>query len=91
MKQENDKLRSTVLYEDEVLYVICRANYGNFLKDVQIEAKPRFVCKSGLPYPQPKWMVCDYYITDNEGDSYKVAKERYGKLENGFEWVKPNK
>lgn len=87
-KKEMDKLRSSTLYKDEELYVVCVADYGNFPKGIKIKATPRFKHKSGLPYPQPKWVVCDYYIYDLDGDSYRVAKERYGELEKGFEWVK---
>lgn len=89
-KKEQDQLRSSVLYRDEILKVICTANYGNFPKGVAIEARSRFARKSGLPYPEPKWIACDYYITDLDGDSYRVARERYGALEKGFEWVLPN-
>lgn len=86
-KKEQDKIRNSVLYQDERLKVICTANYGNFPKGVEIEARSRAARKSGLKYPEPKWTACDYYITDSEGDSYRVSRERYGLLEKGFEWV----
>lgn len=86
-KKEMDQLRSSILYEDEELYVICTANYGNFPKGVPLRATPGFTCKSGLPYPQPKYIGCDYYVVDTDGDRYQVARNRYGKLAKGFEWV----
>lgn len=87
-KKEMDKLRSSTLYADEELYVICTANYGNFPKGVPIKATPRMSCKSGLPYPQPKREACDYYIYDTDGDLYRVARHRYGETAKGFEWVR---
>lgn len=86
-KKEMDKLRSSTLYSDEILYVICTANYGNFPKSVPMVAKPRMKCKSGLPYPQPKWIACDYYIEDTDGDCYRVARQRFGEIDKGFKWM----
>lgn len=82
-----DQLRSSVLYKDEVLYVICVANYGNFPKGVPLMAIPQMVRKSGLPYPKPKWIACDYSVCDLDGDTYCVAQDRYGALKKGFVWV----
>ena len=87
-KQELDKLRSSCLYNDEVLRVIYTGKAINFPKNEIIYAKPKSARFSGLPYPQPKWIACEYYIEDLDGDYYKVAKDRYGDLEPGFEWVK---
>lgn len=87
-KKEMAKLRSSVLHKDEILYVTYSGPYGNFPKGVKIEAKGRMATRSGLPYPQPKWEACDYYIRDTDGDSYPIARERFGKLEPGFEWVR---
>lgn len=82
-----DKLRSSTLYTDEILYVVYTGNYGNFPKGEPIPAHSKFSRKSGLPYPYPKWVACDYYVYDTDGDLYQVAKERYGPLDKGFQWV----
>ena len=87
-KTETDLVRSSTLYANETLKVIYTGSAGNFPKGIEIEAKPRMVKHSNLPYPLPKWMPCNYYITDLDGDSFKVADERYGELHIGFEWVK---
>lgn len=87
-KGELDKLRGSTLYKDETLYVIHDGRYGNFPANTPIPAKPRMACKSNLPYPQPKWIACDYYIKDTGGNSYKISTERYGKLIKGFKWYK---
>ncbi|MBV4450692.1 hypothetical protein KM792_13665 [Clostridium tyrobutyricum] len=86
-KVEMDKLRSSVLYENEVLKVRYLGKMSNFPKGQVIEAVPKFATKSNLPYPQPKWMACCYTITDLDGDSFEIAEKRYGKLYKGFEWV----
>lgn len=82
-----DQLRSSVLHKDEVLEVIYTGKAGNFPKNTPIPVHSRMACRSGLPYPEPKWVACDYYIIDTDGDRYQVARDRYGKLEKGFEWV----
>lgn len=87
-KKETDKLRSSTLYGDEVLKVKYTGNHGNFFKGKVIEARPHMKMNSGLPYPQPKWIASCYRIIDSDGDYFEVAKERYGKLKKGFEWVK---
>ena len=86
-KKEMDKLRSSTLYEGEKLKVIYNGKLSNFPKNTIIEAYPRYVRPSGLPYPQPKWIVCSYYVDDLDGDMFPVADTRYGKLKNGFKWV----
>lgn len=86
-KKEMDKLRSMTLHQGETLYVRYTGESCNFFKGDFIEAKPRMVKNSGLKYPQPKWIACDYYIEDSDGDSFKVATDRYGELYEGFEWV----
>ena len=83
-----NKLRSTVLHKGETLYVIYTGKLGNFAKNTPIPCKPRFAHKSGLPYPEPKWIASYYQIDDLDGDSFMVANERYGKLYKDFEWVK---
>jgi hypothetical protein len=88
-KKEMDKLRSSTLYNGEVLKVRYTGKAGNFFKGQIIDAVPRMKHRTGLPYPWPKWIVCDYYITDSDGDAFPVARERYGELYKGFEWVKP--
>lgn len=87
-KKEMDKLRSSTLYGGEVLRVKYSGKAGNFFKGQVIDAFPRMKKGSGLPYPQPKWVACSYYITDSDGDYFPVAEDRYGKLHKGFEWVK---
>jgi hypothetical protein len=86
-KAEMDKLRSSILHKGEVLKVRYTGNACNFFKGQVIEAIPRYAKKSGLPYPQPKWTACCYRITDSDGDYFEVAKDRYGELYKGFEWV----
>lgn len=86
-KRELDKLRSSVLYGDEILKVIYNGKYNNFPRGVGIEVYSRSAKHSGLEYPQPKWIATDYYIKDSDGDRYLIASERYGKLPTGFEWV----
>jgi len=86
-KIHDDKLRSSCLYDTEVLYVIYTGKASNFPKDIPIKAIPRCEKQSGLPYPQPKWIACSYYITDLDGDRMEVARERFGELEKGFEWI----
>lgn len=86
-KIHDDKLRSSCLYDTEVLYVIYTGSASNFPKDTPIEARPRCQRNSLLPYPQPKWIACSYYVTDLDGDSACIARERFGKLEKGFEWM----
>jgi len=83
----DDKLRSSCLYDTEVLYVVYTGTASNFPKDTPIEVVPRCQKLSGLPYPQPKWIACSYYITDLDGDRMEVARERFGELEKGFEWI----
>lgn len=87
-KKEMDKLRSSTLYGGEVLKVKYSGKAGNFFKRHIIDAISRKKKGSGLPYPQPKWVACYYYITDSDGDYFLVAEDRYGELEKGFEWVK---
>lgn len=87
-KKEMDKLRGSVLYKDEKLKVIYTGNASNFPKNVEIETHSRFAKRSVLLYPNPKWIACNYYIYDLDGDLYKVATDRFGKLEAGFEWIK---
>ncbi len=89
-KKEMDKQRASTLYAGEVLKVKYTGDAVNFHKGKVIDAVPRYAKKSGLPYPQPKWIVCEYYITDSEGDSFLVATDRYGELYPGFEWVREN-
>jgi hypothetical protein len=86
-KAEMDKLRSSVLYKGEILKVRYIGNASNFPKNQEIDAVPRFAMKNGFPYPQPKWIACDYYVRDLDGDYFEVATERYGKLHKDFEWV----
>lgn len=86
-KKEMDKLRGSTLYQEEELYVICTTDYGNFPKSIPLKAKPRMTCRSGLPYPRPKWIACDYYIYDTDGNAYRIARDRYGEIATGFEWV----
>lgn len=90
-KKELDKQRSSVLYQGEVLKVKYTGNCGGFFRGEVIEAKPRHARISGLPYPQPKWAPCHYEITDEDGDSFTVAEDRYGRLYRGFEWVREEK
>lgn len=85
-KAELDKKRSSTLYMNEILYVEYKGELG-FPKGV-LEVRPRFARHSGLPYPQPKWIACDYYIEDLDGDNFKIANDRYGELYKGFEWVR---
>jgi hypothetical protein len=87
-KKEMDKLRASTLYSGEVLKVRYTGKAGNFFKGQVIDAVPRMKHGTGLPYPQPKWIVYKYYITDEDGDAFPVADERYGELYKGFEWVK---
>lgn len=82
-----DKLRSSVLYKGEVLKVRYLGKSCNFFNGAVIEARPRMCHKSGLPYPQPKWIACCYEIEDSDGDTYPVAEERYGDMKKGWEWV----
>jgi hypothetical protein len=86
-KQALDKQRSSVLYQGETLKVKHTGKSCGFFYGQVIDAKPRMCHKSGLPYPQPKWIACCYEITDEDGDRFPVAEERYGKLYKGFEWV----
>ena len=87
-KKEMDKMRSSTLYDKEILKVRYTGKAINFPKNELIDCIPYFKCKSGLPYPQPKWIACDYRITDNDGDDFPIAHDRYGKIYPGFEWVK---
>lgn len=86
-KKEMDKLRSSVLYKNEVLYVRYTGGGDIYFSGKIIEAKPKFAKHSGLPYPQPKWIACDYEIEDEHGQMLLVARDRYGRLHCGFEWV----
>lgn len=86
-KVEKDKLRSSVLYKNETLKVRYVGEACNFSKGKIIDAIPRFVTKSGLPYPKPKWVPSCYFVTDLDGELFEVAQERYGKIYEGFEWV----
>lgn len=85
---EKEKLRASTLYEGEILKVRYKGKAANFPKNVDIEVYSCAAKKSGLPFPQPKWISCDYYIKDLDGDRYEIAEKRYGKLKKGFEWVK---
>lgn len=87
-KQEMDKLRSSILYDGELLDVVCIKDYGNFKKGVIIKAFSRFVCKSGLPYPYPKWEACDWYVRDLDGELFKVADFKHKDIVRGFKWVR---
>jgi len=86
-KSEMDKLRSSVILSNEVLKVRYIGDASNFASNTVLEAIPRFVTKSGLPYPQPKWKPSEYYVVDLDGEPFKVAEKRYGELYKGFEWV----
>lgn len=87
-KSDMDRQRGSVLYQDEVLKVIYTGDACNFPKNTVIEARPKLARRSGLPYPEPKWIACDYWIYDLDGDPFNIAKDRYGKLHTGFEWIK---
>lgn len=87
-KKEMDKLRSSILHNGEALYVIYSGKAGNFPKGVPIPVRGGSTCRSGFPYPQPKYEECDYYVVDTDGDRYCVARHRYGALEEGFSWVR---
>jgi hypothetical protein len=82
-----NKLRSSVLYKDEVLHVKYTGKCGNFFRGKVIEARPRYARHSMLPYPQPKWIACCYRVTCEDGEDFEVAEDRYGKLYPGFEWI----
>ena len=86
-KVKKDKLRSSVLHENEILHVRYTGDAVNFPKDTVIDAIPKFIKKSGLPYPSPKYVACCYAVVDLDGEYFEVAKERYGKLHEGFVWI----
>lgn len=77
-KSEQDKLRSSVLYDNEPVEVMYNGRAANFPKGVALKAYPKMAKHSGLLYPQPKWIACDYYIVDTDGDKFKVDKHRGG-------------
>lgn len=83
-----NETRSKVLYKDEVLKVIYAGNLSNFPKNKILKAFPKGVTKSGLSYPNPKWIACDYCVKDLDGDDFTIARERYGELYKGFKWIK---
>lgn len=87
-KKEMNKLRSSVLYSDEILYVRNVMGLGGFPEGVDIPCKPRFARRTNFSYPDPKWIACEYRIEDNDGDTITIARDRYGKIHLGFEWVK---
>ena len=86
-QREKDLLRSSVLFGDEKLYVRYNGKCCNFPKGVDIPVYSRGAKRTTLKYPYPKWIACDFYIYDNDGDKYPIAKERYGKISPGFTWV----
>ena len=86
-QREKDLLRSSVLLDNIKLYVRYNGKCCNFPKGVDIPVYSRTAKKTGLKYPYPKWIACDFYIHDNDGDIYPIAKERYEKLSSGFTWV----
>ena len=86
-QREKDLLRSSVLLDNIKLYVRYNGKCCNFPKGVDIPVYSRTAKKTGLKYPYPKWIACNFYIYDNDGDIYPIAKERYEKLSSGFTWV----
>lgn len=85
-QREKDLLRSSVLLDNIKLYVRYNGKCCNFPKGVDIPVYSRSARKTGLKYPYPKWIACDFYIHDNDGDIYPIAKI-YEKLNPGFTWV----
>ena len=85
-QREKDLLRSSVLLGDMKLYVRYNGKCCNFPKGVDIPVYSRSARKTELKYPYPKWIACDFYIHDNDGDIYPIAKI-YEKLNPGFSWV----
>lgn len=85
-QREKDLLRSSVLLDNIKLYVRYNGKCCNFSKGVDIPVYSRSARKTGLKYPYPKWIACDFYIHDNDGDIYPIAKI-YEKLNPGFSWV----
>lgn len=85
-QREKDLLRSSVLLDNIKLYVRYNGKYCNFPKGVDIPVYSRVARKTGLKYPYPKWIACDFYIHDNDGDIYPIAKI-YEKLNPGFSWI----
>ena len=86
-QREKDLLRSSVLLDNIKLYVRYNGKCCNFPKGVDIPVYSRGAKRTTLKYPYPKWITCDFYIYDNDGDKYPIAKERYGKISPGFTWV----
>ena len=86
-QREKDLLRSSVLLDDVKLYVKYNGKCCNFPKGVDIPVYSRAARKTGLKYQYPKRIAFDFYINDNDGAIYPIAKERYGKLSSGFTWV----
>ena len=85
-QREKDLLRSSVLLDNIKLYVRYNGKCCTFPKGVDIPVYSRAAKETGLKYPYPKWIACDFYIHDNDGDIYPIAKI-YEKLNPGFSWV----
>lgn len=85
-QREKDLLRNSVLLDNIKLYVRYNGKCCNFPKGIDIPVYSRSAKKTGLKYPYPKWIACDFYIHDNDGDIYPIAKI-YEKLNPGFSWV----
>lgn len=86
-QREKDLLRSSVLLDNIKLYIRYNGKCCNFPKGVDIPVYSRAAKKTGLKYPYPKWVACDFYIHDEDGDIYPIANKIHGKLSSGFTWV----
>ena len=85
-KKQKDELRSMVL-DGEAIKVRYTGRLGGFHNGKIIEAIPRAISGSGLPYPLPKHIGYDFRVTDEDGDSFRIAKKMTDKLYEGFERV----
>ncbi|PID15573.1 hypothetical protein CSV63_07265 [Sporosarcina sp. P34] len=85
VKKLKDKLRSGSVGRSAIR-VIYLGRKGGWHYGKVIEAIPRHVQKSGLPYPFPKWRHCDYRIVDEDGDPFPIS-EHGTILHDGFYFV----
>ena len=85
-KKQKDKLRSRVV-DGDPMKVRYTGRLAGFHRGKIIEAEPLFLTKTGYEYPMPKWKGCDFRITDEDCDLFRVANLATDKLYDGFERV----
>lgn len=86
-RKKYDKLRSSILYKDEPIYVRYIGKRAGFTNGEIMPAYPSSCHRSDLPYPYPKWIACRYRVQDADGDWITVLRYEDEKIHKNFELV----